>query len=47
MLLAILLAGGRVYSSQAVHVGLRPAVIADGAGAGLGLTVQVTVGALP
>lgn len=41
-LLAFMLAGGRIYSSPALHVGVRPAIIADGGGAGIGLTVQVT-----
>ena len=36
-------AGGRVYTSQHVHVGVRPALANEGAA----LTIQVTTDALP
>lgn len=37
-------AGGRVYTSERVHAGLRPALLAtnDGPERGIGLTAQIT-----
>jgi len=41
MLLAFLL-GVRLYTSPALHVGVRPAVFNDGVESAVGLTVQVS-----